>query len=322
MSSKRILVTGAAGFIGFHLAKHLETRGDAIIGLDNFNDYYSPELKRRRAEELAKQGVTVVEGDICQPSLLQELVEKNEIGHIVHLAAQAGVRYSLINPQAYIKANVDGFLNVLEACRRTPSMALTYASSSSVYGLNVKTPFSVEDRTDNQASLYGVTKKANELMATAYHHLYGFPVTGLRFFTVYGPWGRPDMAYYSFTKAVLEDQEIDVYNFGNMSRDFTYIDDIVDGIAAAIDLKADCEIFNLGNHNPEPLSVLVAIIEEALNKSARIRYLPMQAGDVESTYADICYSQQKLGFMPKVTLKEGMLKFIDWYQRESLREYL
>lgn len=315
MLSKRILVTGAAGFIGFHLTKYLEARGDAVIGLDNFNDYYSPSLKRGRAEILVKHGINVIEGDVCHPSLLQELVEKNEIGHIVHLAAQAGVRYSLVNPQAYIKANIDGFLNVLEVCRRHPSIALTYASSSSVYGLNDKTPFSENDRTDSQASLYGVTKKTNELMASAYHHLYGFPVTGLRFFTVYGPWGRPDMAYYSFTKAVMEDQEIDVYNFGKMSRDFTYIDDIVEGIVAAIDLRAECEIFNLGNHHPEPLTTLIALIEEGLNKRARIRYLPMQAGDVEATYADIGHSQQKLGFVPKVTLKEGMQKFLAWYHK-------
>lgn len=313
MASKRILITGAAGFIGFHLALALSARGDIVIGLDNFNDYYDPSLKRQRAELLAAQGIEVIEGDVCDQKLLHQLMKGHAITHIAHLAAQAGVRYSLVNPQTYIKSNIDGFLSILETCRQFPGVPLIYASSSSVYGTNTKTPFSIEDRTDGQASLYGVTKKTNELMAYTYHHLYNIPVTGLRFFTVYGPWGRPDMAYFSFTKAILEDKTIDVYHYGKMQRDFTYIDDIVKGIVAAIDLGASCDIFNLGNHRPEPLASLVTAIEDALGKKAQLRHLPMQPGDVEATFADIELSQKKLGFKPDVSLKEGIGKFAKWY---------
>jgi len=316
MVLKNIFITGAAGFIGFHLAQYLHGRGDFVIGLDNFNDYYTPKLKRDRAQELVKNGITIIEGDICQQELLEETITKYGITHLVHLAAQAGVRYSLTNPHAYIQANISGFLNVLEACRRRPEIILTYASSSSVYGTNTKIPFSMTDRTDHQASLYGVTKKSNELMAYTYHHLFGIPVTGLRFFTVYGPWGRPDMAYFSFTKAILEDRPIDVYNYGNMSRDFTYVDDIVLGIAAAIDLQAPCELFNLGNNRPEPIMALITQIEETLGKKAILNHLPMQAGDVEATYADIKDSQEKLGYLPKTSLKEGIPLFIDWYRHQ------
>lgn len=310
---KRILITGAAGFIGFHLARQLHARGDSVIGIDSFNDYYNPQLKRDRAHILSEDGIAVITGDICQPGFLQELMEKQDTTHVVHLAAQAGVRYSLQNPHAYIAANITGFLNILEACRAHPHITLTYASSSSVYGTNTKVPFSIDDRTDHQASLYGVTKKTNELMAYTYHHLYGIRVTGLRFFTVYGPWGRPDMAYFSFTKAIMEGTPIDIYNHGKMHRDFTYIDDIVQGTVAAIDLGAACELFNLGNHRSEPLSALITSIEDALGKKAQMRLLPMQAGDVEATYADIAYSQEKLGFTPKTSLNEGIKKFIDWY---------
>ncbi|MBA3817188.1 MAG: NAD-dependent epimerase/dehydratase family protein [Parachlamydiaceae bacterium] len=313
MTSKHILITGAAGFIGYHLALALKARGDHVIGLDNFNDYYDPSLKRERAKLLALQGIHVDEGDVCDAPLLLKLMTEKSFTHIVHLAAQAGVRYSLVNPQAYIKANIDGFLSILEVCRQFPSVPLIYASSSSVYGTNIKTPFAVEDRTDAQASLYGVTKKTNELMAYTYHHLYDIRVTGLRFFTVYGPWGRPDMAYFSFTKAILEDKPIDVYHFGHMKRDFTYIDDIVSGVIAALDLSAPCEIFNLGNHRPEPLSALISAIEESLGKKAIMRHLPIQPGDVEATYADIESSYQKLGFQPKVSLHEGIRKFVQWY---------
>lgn len=313
MSPKRIFITGAAGFIGFHLSLALKGLNNEVIGLDNFNDYYDPSLKRERAKLLALEGISVLEGDVCDTSFLQRLMIENEITHVVHLAAQAGVRYSLVNPQIYIKANIDGFLSVLEVCRQFPKVPLIYASSSSVYGTNTKTPFAVDDRTDGQASLYGVTKKTNELMAYTYHHLYGISVTGLRFFTVYGPWGRPDMAYFSFTKAILEDNPIDVYHFGKMKRDFTYVDDIVAGIIAAIDLAAPCEIFNLGNHRPEPLAALISAIEESLGKKAQMRHLPIQPGDVEATYADIESSCQKLGFIPKVTLKEGISKFVKWY---------
>lgn len=314
MTKKRILITGAAGFIGFHLAKYLHKRGDHVIGLDNFNPYYDPQLKRDRAHVLAKEGVAVISGDLSQKDLLQDLIVKNDTTHFVHLAAQAGVRYSLEDPQAYVTANISGFLNVLEACRTQPKIKLIYASSSSVYGTNTKTPFSVEDRTDSQASFYGVTKKTNELMAFTYHHLYGLPVAGLRFFTVYGPWGRPDMAYFLFTKAILEGRPIDLYNHGRMRRDFTYIDDIIQGTTATLDLNFSHEIFNLGNHRSEEISTLISSLEKALGKKAQLRHLPMQAGDVENTYADIEYSQEKLGYIPKTTLQDGIPKFIDWYK--------
>lgn len=315
MDKKRILITGAAGFIGFHLSQKLHARGNVVIGLDNFNDYYSPQLKHDRAKHLKDLGINVIEGDILDPALLEKLTVEHKITHIVHLAAQAGVRYSLTNPNAYIATNIQGFLNILELCRKYPHLYLTYASSSSVYGTNKDVPFTITDKTDHQASLYGVTKKTNELMAYTYHHLYNIPVTGLRFFTVYGPWGRPDMAYFSFTKAILENKPIDVYNFGKMSRDFTYIDDIVDGTIEAIDLESSCELFNLGNNRSEPLSLLISSIEESLGKKAEQKQLPMQAGDVETTYADIDYSKEKLGFSPKTGLKEGIKKFIDWYRK-------
>lgn len=313
-TTKRILVTGAAGFIGYHLCHHLNQRNDFIIGLDNFNDYYTPQLKHDRATQLKKNDITIINGDILNSELLDELVTQHQITHIVHLAAQAGVRYSLVNPQAYVDANINGFLNILELCRKHPHLYLTYASSSSVYGTNTKTPFSESDRTDHQASFYGVTKKSNELMAQSYHHLYKIPVTGLRFFTVYGPWGRPDMAYFSFTKAILENRPIDVYNYGKMSRDFTYVDDIVQGITAAIDLESQNEIFNLGNHHPESLSLLIELIENSLGKKAEQRFLPMQSGDVEATYADIDHAHKKLGFLPKTSLKEGIDHFVNWYK--------
>lgn len=310
---KHILITGAAGFIGSHLAQRLHARGDTVIGLDNFNDYYLPKLKHDRKEQLASKGIKVIQGDINEAGLLDTLVEKNSISHLVHLAAQAGVRYSLVNPQAYLQANISGFLNVLETCRKHPHLCLTYASSSSVYGTNTKIPFSVDDRTDNQSNFYGVTKKTNELMAHAYHHLYGFPVTGLRFFTVYGPWGRPDMAYFSFSKAILENKQIDVYNFGKMERDFTFIDDIIDGTVAAIDLESKCEIFNLGNCHPEALTTLIQLLEDALGKKAILRHLPMQPGEVPATYAEITHSKNMLGFSPKVSLAEGINKFVRWF---------
>lgn len=310
---KHVLVTGAAGFIGFHLAKFLHQRGDKVIGLDNFNDYYDPALKRSRADELKKFDIKVIEGDLCDSGLLDEIVKQNHITHFVNLAAQAGVRYSLENPQAYIKSNVEGFVNVLEACRKNWNVKLIYASSSSVYGLNKKIPFSTEDRTDDPASLYGATKKMNELLAGTYHHLYNLSVTGLRFFTVYGPWGRPDMAYYHFTKSILEGQPIKIFNHGHMRRDFTYIDDIVSGIAAAIDLGADHEIFNLGNNQPVNLMDMVLLIEKSLGKKATKMLFPMQPGDVVETFADIEYSQKKLGFQPKTKLEEGIPRFVEWY---------
>jgi UDP-glucuronate 4-epimerase len=313
MSKKRIFVTGAAGFIGYHLARYLHKRGDQVVGFDNFNDYYNPQLKYLRAQLLSNEGIQVEKGDLCDFSLLEQSIHKHQPTHIVHLAAQAGVRYSLSHPHAYLKSNIEGFLNVLECSRKYPGVPLIYASSSSVYGLNDKIPFSIEDRTDHQASLYGVTKKTNELMAGTYHHLYGLPVTGLRFFTVYGPWGRPDMAYFSFTRDILSGTPIRVFNQGRMQRDFTYIDDIVEGAAAAIDLGAPCEIFNLGNHQPAPLPAMISSLERHLGKKAIIVDLPMQQGDVEITYADIEYSKAKLGFSPKTSLEVGLKKFVDWY---------
>lgn len=311
---KHVLITGIAGFIGFHLAKLLKSRGDQVIGLDNFNDYYDPQLKMKRADELEKEGIILIRGDLCDQQLLKTLVEQYEITCLVHLAAQAGVRYSLENPHAYIKANVEGFLNVLETCRHRSNLKLVYASSSSVYGLNTKIPFAIEDRTDQQASLYGVTKKTNELMASTYHHLYRIPVIGLRFFTVYGPWGRPDMAYFQFTKAIMEEKPIQIFNHGKMRRDFTYIDDITHGIAAAIDLDAQLEIFNLGNHQPEELLHMVELIEQSVGKKAQKVFVSMQAGDVLETYADIEMSQQRLGYVPKTKLEEGIPRFVDWYK--------
>lgn len=317
---KNILITGAAGFIGFHLALCLSKRGDKVVGLDNFNDYYSPQLKKDRAHLLSGQGVSVLAGDVCEGNALNHLVQHHQVTHIVHLAAQAGVRYSLINPQAYIKSNLEGFVNVLECCRAYPSIKLVYASSSSVYGLNHKIPFSETDRTDQQASLYGATKKANELFAFTYHHLYGVSAIGLRFFTVYGPWGRPDMAYFSFTEAIMQGRPIDLYNYGKMQRDFTYIDDIVDGIAAAIDLGTGCEVYNLGNHQPVELLRFVEQLEQAIGKKAEKRFLPMQAGDVPSTYADIEKSAKELKFFPKVSLEEGIPYFVHWYKKYIGRE--
>ena len=266
-----------------------------------------------------KRGIPLIEGDVKDYQTMVQIIEKHQITHILHLAAQAGVRYSLENPHTYLQSNIDGFLNILELCRSHPTIALIYASSSSVYGLNQKIPFSIDDRTDHQASLYGVTKKTNELMAQTYHHLFGISVTGLRFFTVYGPWGRPDMAYFSFTKAILEGRPIEIYNNGEMKRDFTYIDDIVAGTAAALDLAAPCALFNLGNHHPEDLLYLITLIEKELGSQAIKIMRPMQQGDVISTYADIEESKNRLGFIPRVSLQEGVARFIKWYQCEYLR---
>ncbi len=312
---KRILITGAAGFIGFHLAKALKARGDFCLGLDHFNAYYDPNLKKARADLLKKNGIDVVHLDICQKDAIKLLLLKHGITHVVHLAAQAGVRHSLSHPDDYVASNLQGFVSILENIRHFPSIKLIYASSSSVYGLNQKIPFSVEDRTDQPANLYGATKKANELIAHAYHHLYGLSVTALRYFTVYGPWGRPDMAYYRFTKQIVNGEPIQVFNRGEMKRDFTYIDDIVNGTMAAIDLGADYEIFNLGNNRPVDLLYLIQLIEEALGKVATKEMLPMQAGEVVETFADIEKSQKMLEFSPKVTLEEGILHFLDWFKQ-------
>jgi UDP-glucuronate 4-epimerase len=314
---KRILITGAAGFIGFHLARFLHKRGDFCLGLDNFNAYYDPRLKKDRAQILHQEGIEVLHADIQERDLLKLLLHTRGITHVVHLAAQAGVRHSLSHPDDYVAANLQGFVSILEALRFVPAVKLIYASSSSVYGLNKKTPFSVEDPTDAPTNLYGATKKANELIAHAYHHLYGLSVTALRFFTVYGPWGRPDMAYYRFTRQLCDGTPIQVFNHGEMKRDFTYIDDIVAGTAAAIDLGADCEIFNLGNNRPINLLYLIHLLEEALGKEAIKEMLPMQAGEVPETYADIEKSQRLLGFTPSVPIEEGIVHFIDWFKQYS-----
>lgn len=306
----KILVTGAAGFIGFHTAMHLKD----VVGIDNFNNYYSPKLKRDRAKELAKANIAVIEGDINDRELLKKIINEHKITTIVHLAAQAGVRYSIEHPESYLKANVEGFLNILEVLRLFPKIKLIYASSSSVYGLNQKTPYSETDVTDQQASLYGVTKKMNELMARNYHHLYGLNVVGLRFFTVYGPWGRPDMAYFSFSEAINKGQKINLYNFGNCERDFTYIDDIVKGIVAAIEKGKAAQIYNLGNHQPVKLLEFVGILEKLWEKKAITELKPLAPGDVEKTYADIDLSSKELGFKPTTSLEEGLKKFVEWHK--------
>lgn len=311
----KYLVTGTAGFIGFHVSRALLTRGDTVIGLDNLNDYYDPKLKEDRVKQLtAFSKFTFIRGDITDYSLLCELNEMHKFDKVCHLAAQAGVRYSLVNPFVYERANLLGFLNILEMCRNSGVENLVYASSSSVYGGNEKIPFSVEDRTDKPISLYAATKKANELMAYTYHHLYAMRCTGLRFFTVYGPWGRPDMALLKFTRAILNGEEIEVYNYGRMKRDFTYIDDIVRGVLAALDRDYDFEIFNLGNSQPVELGYFIECIERTLGRTARKKLLPLQPGDVEATYADIDYSTEKLGFVPKTPVEVGIREFIKWYR--------
>lgn len=311
---RNVLVTGIAGFIGFHVAQALHERGDKVIGLDNFNDYYDSSLKEARAQILLQKDISIIREDLSNEAILKILIEQYEITHIIHLAAQAGVRYSLEEPHEYIKSNISGFLNLLEVCRLYPKIPLIYASSSSVYGTNTKSPFSLEDRTDTQASFYGVTKKANELMAYTYHHLFGIPTTGLRFFTVYGPWGRPDMAYYSFTRAIMNNEPISIYNHGEMYRDFTYIDDIVKGVLKALDLSSPYALFNLGNHKPAKLLDFVELLEKAIGKKANKVFLPMQPGDVVSTFADIEESQKKLGFEPLTSLDEGIPRFVNWYK--------
>jgi len=311
----RYFITGVAGFIGFHVARALLARSDVVVGLDNINDYYDPALKKDRLEQLeAFNNFTFIRGDLIDYSLLEYLFRKNYFDKVCHLAAQAGVRYSLKNPFVYQKSNLEGFLNILELCRNFNIKNLVYASSSSVYGTNKKIPFSEKDMTESPISIYAATKKANELMVYTYHHLYGLKCTGLRFFTVYGPWGRPDMAYFKFTRAIVEEKEIEVYNYGKMKRDFTYIDDILSGVIAALDKDYDFEIFNLGNSSPVELNYFIECIEKELGKKSRKIFLPMQVGNVEVTYADINHSRKKLGFAPRTSIEEGIEKFIKWYR--------
>lgn len=313
----KIFITGIAGFIGFHLASYLKKRGDFVLGCDNFNHYYNPQLKKERVKKLIELGMTVIDADIRDAALLEKLVVEHHVTHFVHLAAQAGVRHSIHHPEAYVDSNLNGFVQVLEVVRRHPDIKFIYASSSSIYGKNQKVPFSESDPTETPCSLYGATKKSNELIAQAYHHMYGLSVTGLRYFTAYGPWGRPDMAYFSFTDAITQGKPIQVYHDGHMKRDFTYIDDIIEGTVAAIDLGASCEIFNLGNNHPEDVLTLVSLIEKLTGKTAQKQFLPMPPGDVLITYADIAKSQEKLNFCPKISLEEGMGHFLRWFNRQK-----
>ncbi len=310
-----ILLTGAAGFIGYHVAEALLARGDRVLGFDNLNDYYAVALKEARLARLREHpGFAFLRGDVADPVALGGCFAEGPFDAVIHLAAQAGVRYSLENPIAYGEANLMGFLRVLEACRQRGTGNLVYASSSSVYGANEKVPFAEGDRVDRPVSLYAATKVANELMAHTYHHLYHMPVTGLRFFTVYGPWGRPDMALFKFTRAILAGQPIDVYNHGHMERDFTYVDDIVAGVLAALDTPLGCEVLNLGNHRPVALERFITLLEESVGRPALRNYLPMQPGDVPRTCADVDKPRRLLGWEPTTPLEEGIPRFVAWYR--------
>ncbi len=312
----KILITGAAGFIGYHLCKSMLREDYEILGIDNLNDYYEKKLKMGRLEILNKhQNFTFEKIDISEREKLAKSFIKFSPNKVVNLAAQAGVRYSLENPYIYIESNISGFLNLIELSRQNNVEGFIYASSSSVYGANKKTPFSIYDRTDNPISLYAATKKTNELIANSYFHLYGLKNTGLRFFTVYGPWGRPDMAYYIFTKKILSNTTIDVYNNGNMERDFTYIDDIIEGTKNAIKKNYNNKIFNLGNFNKVKLIDLIDIIEKELGKKAKINHMPMQLGDVKETYADISESISKLNYKPETSIQDGLPNFVNWYKK-------
>ena len=329
----KVLVTGAAGFIGMHVVQRLAARGDSVVGIDNLNAYYDPSLKQARLAELAGLPVFRFEAlDIVDGVALDALFAREKFDRVVHLAAQAGVRYSIENPLAYGDSNLAGFLNVLEACRRHPVGHLVYASSSSVYGGNAKMPFSEADSVDHPVSLYAATKKANELMAHTYSHLYGIPTTGLRFFTVYGPWGRPDMAYFSFTRDILAGKPIAVFNDGRMMRDFTYIDDIVDGVVAVLDKpatpdpafdalaphpgrgRAPYRVFNIGNQDPVQLGDFIETLEKALGVPAIRQHKPMQPGDVVATYADVSALRDWTGIAPRTPLADGIGRFVGWYR--------
>jgi UDP-glucuronate 4-epimerase len=329
----RILVTGAAGFIGFHLAERLLKRGEEVIGLDNLNDYYDVQLKEARLARLEKHpSFQFVRADLADQQAVADLFDHHRPGRVVNLAAQAGVRYSLTNPHGYVNANLVGFLNVLEGCRHGAVEHLVFASSSSVYGANSRLPFSVQDNVDHPLSLYAASKKANEMMAHSYAHLYEIPCTGLRFFTVYGPWGRPDMAYFRFTEAILRGQPIDLYNYGQHRRDFTYIDEIVEGITRVLDRPArpnpewrgdapdpasstaPYRLYNIGNHQPVELLYLIELLEKALGRKARKNLLPMQPGDIEDTVADVAALERDVGFAPSTPIEEGVARFVAWFR--------
>ena len=325
----KVLVTGAAGFIGFHLTLALLERGDEVVGVDNLNDYYDPQLKQDRLDVIGTHAkahaFTFMKAGIADRDTMAALFADYSFDVVVNLAAQAGVRYSLENPNAYVDSNLVGFVNILEGCRHSNVGHLVYASSSSVYGMNVKQPFSVEDRVDHPISLYAATKKSNELMAHTYSHLFDIPTTGLRFFTVYGPYGRPDMAYYKFTKAILNGDPIDVYNNGEMKRDFTYIDDIIAGVVRVMDrvpsvqsskvsgAEAPYKLYNIGNNNPVTLGSFIAAIEESCSRKALKNFLPMQPGDVPVTFADVDELIDEVGFKPETAIRDGIKKFVDWY---------
>ena len=312
----KILVTGSSGFIGMHMCEKLLNEGYQVLGLDNMNTYYDKNLKKRRLKKLEKhKGFTFKEVDISDLDMLKNAFNDFKPDKVINLAAQAGVRFSIKNPHSYINTNIAGFMNILECCRHFEVKGLIYASSSSVYGGNSKIPFSVKDRCDKPISIYAATKKANEMMAYSYSDLYGLRTTGLRFFTVYGEWGRPDMAIYIFTEKIINGEPIQVFNNGVMKRDFTYIDDIIDGIKKAMDKNYKCEIFNLGNNKTENLLDLIKIIEKNLKKKANIKFQGMQMGDVKSTCADIKYSTEKINYRSKTTINEGIPKFIDWYKK-------
>jgi len=312
---KTYLVTGAAGFIGFHVSRALLERGDRVLGLDNLNDYYDVSLKKARLRLLQdNEDFNFYKEDLANREGLSRIFGQNKIQVVCNMAAQAGVRYSLENPFAYQSSNVEGFLNIIHLSQEHKVENFVYASSSSVYGSNKKVPFSVQDRVDNPISLYAATKKANELIAHTYSHLYSLPCSGLRLFTVYGPWGRPDMALFIFTKAITKNQPIEVYNFGKMRRDFTYIDDIVQGVLASMDRPVPYAIYNLGNSRAVDLLYFIECIEKELGKKAEKKMLPMQPGDVVETYADISESERDLGFQPTTRIEEGIASFINWYR--------
>jgi UDP-glucuronate 4-epimerase len=314
----KILVTGSAGFIGYHLCKSLLNDKNEILGIDNLNNYYDTRLKQERNNKLKSyQSFDFKKIDISDKEKLSKIFKEFQPEKVVNLAAQAGVRYSITNPHSYVQSNLVGFLNIIELCRQTKTKGFIYASSSSVYGQNKKVPFSVEDRVDKPISLYAASKKSNELIAHSYSHLYGLNTTGLRYFTVYGPMGRPDMAYYIFTKKILANESIPVFNHGNMKRDFTFIDDIILGTKSAINMNYNCDIFNLGNNKNEKLMNMIRTIEDSLGKKARIKFLPIQPGDVEETFADIDKSIDKLNYNPRTSIKEGIPKFVNWYLKYS-----
>jgi UDP-glucuronate 4-epimerase len=329
----RILVTGAAGFIGYHVSRRLLEEGHEVVGLDNLNDYYDPALKSARIEQLGPfGGFHFVRGDVADREAIPRLFEELRPRRVIHLAAQAGVRYSLENPLAYVDSNLTGFVNILEGCRQTGVEHLVFASSSSVYGANTRQPFSEHDNVDHPISLYAATKKSNELLAHTYAHLFRIPMTGLRFFTVYGPWGRPDMALFKFTRGILADEPIPVFNEGQMLRDFTYVDDVVEGVVRVAGRvpspdpawssddpdpatsSAPYRLFNIGNNSPVQLLDCIALLERCLGRKATLRFLPMQPGDVPSTVADVSELEDAVGFRPHTSLEAGITRFVEWYR--------